>query len=125
MSQENVKVVREIHHLWNSRKPASHLIGPDFEYVNPPNAVEPGTLRGRTSLRKVLDVYPDYHIDVERVHDAGENVVVVGLARGKSTSGVAIEERQGFVWTMHDGRAVMLRWFNDPTEALQAVGLAE
>jgi ketosteroid isomerase-like protein len=37
---------------------------------------------------------------------------------------VEVERRQGYVWTLRDGKAIRFRWFNDPAEALQAVGLS-
>jgi len=48
---------------------------------------------------------------------------VIGVARGTSASGVEAQWRQGYVSTVRDGKAVRFRWFNDPREALQAVGL--
>jgi hypothetical protein len=50
---------------------------------------------------------------------------VVGTARGTSASGVEACWRQGYIWTVGDGKAVRFRWFNDPREALEAVGLPE
>jgi ketosteroid isomerase-like protein len=64
-------------------------------------------------------------VEVERYVDAGENVVVIGIARGTGASGVKIQWRQGYVWTIRDGKAIRFRWFNDPREALQAAGLQE
>lgn len=123
MSQRNVEIVSEIHRLLNSREPSSHLVDPDLEYVNPPGAVEAGTLHGRDALNRVRDVYPDFRVEVERIVDAGEDVVVLGTARGTSASGVSVEARQGYLWTVRDGRAVRLRWFADPADALRAAGL--
>ena len=125
MSQENVDVVRAIYEAWNAGSFARHLIEPDMEYVNPSYAVEPGTSRDRRKLAKIRDVYPNFRVEPERYVDAGEDVVVIGVARGTSTSGVEAHWRQGYVWTIRDGKAVRFRWFNDPREALEAVGLSE
>ncbi len=125
MSQENVELVSEIHRRLNTRESLRDLIDVDFEYVNPPNAVEAGTARGRGTLRRVLEVYPDFRIDVERFLDAGEDVVVIGIARGTGASGLRTEWRQGYVWSVRDGRAVRMRWFNDAEEALKAVGIED
>jgi ketosteroid isomerase-like protein len=125
MSQENVNLVREIYALWGADKSARHLIDSELEYVNPSYAVESGTRHGRRTLAKVLEVYPDFRVEPERFVDAGENVVVIGVARGTSDSGLEAQWRQGYVWTVRDGRAVRFRWFNDPNEALKAVGLSE
>ena len=125
MSRQNVEVVRSIYRLWSEGREASRLIHPDLEYVNPPNAVETGTRHGRGALRGVLDVYPDFHVEPDRFVDAGEDVVVIGTARGTSASGIRAERQQGYIWTIRDGVAIRLRWFNDPKEALEAVGLTE
>jgi ketosteroid isomerase-like protein len=125
MSQENVEVVRAIYEAWGRDASARAFISPDIEYVNPPNAVESGTLTGRSALAKVREVYPDFRVEPERFIDAGDEVVVLGTARGTSASGVTAQWRQGYVWTIRDGKATRLRWFNDPAEALEAVGLSE
>lgn len=125
MSRENVDLVRSIYELWSKDQSASHLIDPELEYVNPPYAVESGTRRSRRTLGKIREVYPDFHVEPERFVDAGENVAVIGVARGTSASGVETRWRQGYVWTVRDGKAVRFRWFNNPDEALQAVGQGE
>jgi ketosteroid isomerase-like protein len=125
MSDENLELVRAIYRLWDEGGSTSHLIDPDLEYVNPPYAVESGTRRDRRTLTKIREVYPDFRVEPERFVDAGEEIVVIGTARGTSASGVEAQWRQGYVWTVRDGRAVRFRWFNRPSEALEAVGLAE
>jgi uncharacterized protein len=125
MSQENLELVRAIYRLWGEGESARHLIDADLEYVNPPYAVESGTRRDRRTLGKIRDVYPDFRVEPERFVDAGEEIVVIGTARGTSASGVEAQWRQGYVWTVRDGRAVRFRWFNRPSEALEAVGLSQ
>jgi ketosteroid isomerase-like protein len=125
MSQAPVDLVREIYSLWGEHKSDRHLIDPELEYVNPSYAVESGTRHSSRTLAKVREVYPDFRVEPERFVDAGENVAVIGVARGTSDSGLEAQWRQGYVWTVRDGRAVRFRWFNDPNEALKAVGLSE
>ncbi len=36
-----------------------------------------------------------------------------------------VGQRQGYVWTIRDGKAVRFQWFNDPDAALRSVGLGE
>jgi ketosteroid isomerase-like protein len=120
----SLEVVQAIHEAWARRESPGDLIAADVEYVNPDYAVESGTKRGRKPLRGVLDVFPDFHLEPERFVEAGEHeVVVLGTARGTGASGVEMVWKQGFVWTVRDGRAVRLRWFNDHGEALAAAGL--
>ena len=123
MSRENVDLVRTIHDAWATGTSNRDLIAPDLEYVNPPYAVEAGTRRERSALDRVRDVYPNFRIEAERYIDAGDEVVVIGMARGTGASGVEVQWRQGYVWTIKDGLAVRFQWFNDPAEALEAAGL--
>ena len=123
MSERNVELVRAIYDRWAAGASNADLIAPDLEYVNPPYAVESGTVRDRSALGRVREVYPDFRMEPERFIDVGDDVVVIGVARGTGASGVEIQWRQGYVWTVEDGRAVRFRWFNDPAEALAAVGL--
>ena len=56
--------------------------------------------------------------------DAGDQVVVVGMLRGRGqSSGASVERRQGYVWTVRDGKAVRFAWFNDPAAALREAGI--
>jgi uncharacterized protein len=125
MSQENVEVIRSIYRAWSSNESASDMIDPELEYVNPSYAVESGTRHDRGALGDVREVYPDFRVEPERFVDAGEDIVVIGIARGTSASGLEAQWRQGYVWTVRDGRAIRFRWFNDPKEALEAIGLEE
>jgi ketosteroid isomerase-like protein len=124
MSEENVEVVKRIHTRWTSGEPARDLIDEDIEYVNPPYAVESGVKHGRRTLGAIREVYPDFRFEPELYRDAGDDVVVLGVARGTSASGVEAQWRQGYVWTIRNGRAVRFRWFSDPDEALEAAGLS-
>jgi ketosteroid isomerase-like protein len=125
MSLENVEIIKRIYALWGAGESAGELIDNEMEYVNPPYAVESGVKRGRATLGAIREIYPDFRFEPEQYRDAGEDVVVIGVARGTSSSGVEAQWRQGYVWTLRDGQAVRFRWFSDPQEALQAVGLED
>jgi ketosteroid isomerase-like protein len=123
MSEANVQTVETIYRLWSENRSTRHLIDRELEYVNPPYAVESGTRHSSRALASVREVYPDFRVEPERFGDAGEDVVVIGTARGTTRSGAPAIWRQGYVWTVRDGVAVRFRWFNHPHEALDAVGL--
>ena len=126
MSQENLEVVRAIYEAWAADRSAAPFIDRDIEYVNPPNAIEPGTRIGRHYFRRVTEVWPDVRFEIERYIDAGEDVVVIAKQFGRgSSSGVETQSRMGYVWTVAEGKAIRFRWFNDVAEALQAVGMSE
>jgi len=122
MSAQNVEVVRSIYSAWRENRSARGYMHPEIEYVNPPDAVEPGTRSGADSFQRIRDAYDDVLIEPDELIDAGDDVVVIATvnATGRA-SGVPIEWHHGYIWTIKQGKAVRFRWFNDPREALEAV----
>lgn len=132
MSQENVGIARRIYSSWGpgSSPAESKLLHPDIEWVNPSDALEPGTRTGIAAFSSITDelheTIRDFRMEVERYIDAGDRVVVIATMHGYgSTSGVQIKRRHGSVWTIRDGKAVRFQWFHEPDDALDAVGLSE
>ena len=129
MSQENVDVIRRIYAAWYEGSPAgSGLLDPQIEWVNPPEAVEPGTRRGveafGAAARSVDDTFEDARVDIDEMLDAGDRVVVLATLRGRGRgSGADVERRQGYVWTLREGKAIRFEWFNSPDEAMRAAGV--
>jgi ketosteroid isomerase-like protein len=132
MSQENVHVVRRIHDMWATQglEAAAELLDPDIEWVNPHDAVEPGTRRGLAEVLGAADSvslsFEDVALEIEDFIDAGDDVIVIATmhARGRG-SGATVSRRQGYVWTIANGRAVRFSWFNDPAAAREAAGLPQ
>jgi ketosteroid isomerase-like protein len=126
MSQENVEIVRGIYAAWLAGTSARGFMDVEIEYVNPPDAVETGTLRGPASFGLIRDAYDDVQVRPDRFIDAGDDVVVVATLTGISRGGrIPVEREQGYVWTIHDGKAIRFRWFSTPHEALEAAGLSK
>ena len=123
MSEENVKIVKRIYAAWENGSPlSSGLLSDEIEWVNPSEAVEPGTRQGVSAFgeaaESVSNAFEGARIEFEEFIDAGESVVVIGTLHGVGQgSGMEIGQRQGYVWTIRDGRAVRFEWFNDPSEA--------
>jgi ketosteroid isomerase-like protein len=69
-------------------------------------------------------VYEEFHVEIERLIALGDRAVVLvrGRARARG-SGVEFDFRQGYIWTVKDGKAVRFEWFNEPRQALAAAGL--
>jgi ketosteroid isomerase-like protein len=130
MSQENVDAVGRIHAVWSAEGSPlpSGLLDPEIEWVNPPDAVEPGTRRGidafGTAVDTLADTFEGVHAQIEEILDLGERVVVLATLHGHGRgSGADIERRQGYIWTFRDGKAIRFEWFTDPDEALRAAGV--
>ena len=132
MSQENVELVKRLYDAWQRDGfgvvPA--LMDPDIEYVNPPYAVEPGTRRGyegfAIAAQNVRNVYPTRRFEPLEFYDAHNRVAVRVrvVARGVGSS-AEVDVERGYLFEVRDGKIVRFAWFNEPLEALQAVGLAE
>jgi ketosteroid isomerase-like protein len=130
MSLDNVEVVRHIYGAWEKEGTpvASGLLDPEIEWVNPPDAVERGARQGVAAFgaaaAAVSDMFEDVGVDIDEMLDAGDRVVVLATLHGRGRgSGAEIERRQGYIWTVRDGRATRFEWFNSPDEALRAAGL--
>jgi ketosteroid isomerase-like protein len=126
MSQENVELVRRIYEAWDQGESAREFIAADVEYVNPSYAVEPGTRHGRKSFALVRETYEDFESKIERIIDAGDEVVALAHYTASGTvSGVPVAGEHGYVWTVRDGLAVRFQWFQSHREALEAAGSRE
>ena len=132
MSQENVEIVRAM--LVASGPEAERdewleeFFDPEIEWVNPPDAVERGTRHGRdsfgTAAESVADTFEGVAVDIDEMLAAGDRVVVLATLHGRGRgSGADVERRQGYIWTLRDGKATRFEWFNTPDEALRAAGL--
>ncbi|MBA2763131.1 MAG: nuclear transport factor 2 family protein [Thermoleophilaceae bacterium] len=133
MSQANVEIVRRLYELWNGPRPAEALLplfAQDVEYVNPPNAVEPGVRHGHdgfvAALASLDAAFDEYQHDLEELIDLGDRVLAWGTFRARATTGgLRYEQTEAQIWTLRDGLITRLAWFHDRAEALEAAGLSE
>jgi ketosteroid isomerase-like protein len=125
MSADNVDVVRRVYEAWRERGFGfvPGLMDPQIEYVNPPDAVEPGTRHGREGFaeaaRNLLSIYVNYEVSAAEIHDLGQRVVVVARVATRSTgTDVPIEADRGYVFDLRAGLVTRFAWFNQPEDAL-------
>jgi ketosteroid isomerase-like protein len=116
--------------LFGSRRVDPELLAEDAEWVNPPDAVEPGTRQGADSFNRaianVFAAWDDVRFETERITDNGEEVVALGRLHGHIHGpGMEVDSPHGQIWTFRDGRVIRMRWFNTHREALEAVGIQE
>jgi ketosteroid isomerase-like protein len=72
------------------------------------------------------DLWDDYHVEILRLADVGDAVMVTTINRGRGKdSGVPVEMPFSFVFSIRAGRIVEWRLFMREEQALRAVGLAE
>jgi ketosteroid isomerase-like protein len=110
------------------------LSDPEAEWVNSPTAVEPGTRRGTNELlavwRMQWEILRDGHAEIERIHDRGEEILVLSrLSRRMPEGDARIEDRLLISWRIRDGKAVRAEVLGfggaEVEKALEAAGLSE
>ena len=130
-SQGNLKRFHELRRRLNERHEVSRtLLTENAEWVNPDDAVEPGTRRGADSfleaVTSVFEGWAESIFEIERVIARGDDVIALGQlrTRGRAT-GIEAASPHGEIWTFDAGRVARLRWFNTHEETLAAAGLNE
>ena len=127
MSEGNVeKTMLLLEQLFDAHRIDPELLAEDVEWVNPPEAVEPGTRRGTESFNQavanVFATWDDVRFEIERVVDGGDDVVVLGQMHGHIHGpGMEVNSPHGEIWSFRDGRVTRMRWTNTHREALEAV----
>jgi ketosteroid isomerase-like protein len=114
MSRENVEIAHRVLEAWNRRDAEAilELADPEIEYVNPPEAVEPGTRQGHEGLVAVLRSQWDFLVDgaqveIERTYDRGDDVYTLARIVGRMPDSDAVIDAQGlFLWRVRAGKLV-------------------
>jgi ketosteroid isomerase-like protein len=129
VSQENVKIVRRLLEACNRREFDAMLEtgDPEIDIVT----LMGGTYRGHAGWRLLVEQMAEevsgFQFVPEDLIDVGRDRVVavtrwVGTGR---TSGIALSQTIGLVYTFRDGLVVRQESFRNRAEALKAVGLEE
>ena len=133
MSQENVEIVRRIYDEGLIDKDPEWLLElatPDIEYVNPPEAVEPGVRRGPVEVVRAMrafgEVWERSRHELHQLFDCGD-IVVAGVSwytrsRGSESDLVQAEAHS---WSLRNGRIARFEWGRDLGAALEAAGLRQ
>jgi len=116
MTEERTTTVRAFFDAWNRRDLAAalELIGDDFEYVNPPNAVEPGTRQGVVGVTKVMSeqweaLGADARLEIDRLHHREAHAITEArLSRGMPGSTARLEVKAVMRWTFEGDRLVRM-----------------
>jgi ketosteroid isomerase-like protein len=131
MSQENVEIVRGIIEAarrgdWET---AIREYDPDviLDQTRMPGG---GVYRGHRGVRVFYSgwvrSWDDFHTALERLIDAGEQVVDINEVSGRGrSSGVQVKMRTANIWTIERGKVVRHVGYPNASDALQAVGLSE
>jgi ketosteroid isomerase-like protein len=80
----------------------------------------------REVLRDVYDAFAEIRIEYSQIRDLDDRIVAIGRFRARGTeSGAEIESAWGAVTEIKNGKAIRIRTYLDPSDALEAAGLSE
>jgi ketosteroid isomerase-like protein len=135
MSEENVEIVRRGFEAGNRRdiEAMIEVLDPEVEWHSAllmSLEGEAAVYRRHEGIREFfrdLDgLFDKLHAEYPEIRDLGDRVVAIGRisTRGKG-SGAETESQIGTVVDLKNGKAVRVRTYLDPKEALEAAGLRE
>ena len=131
MSQENVEIVRR---MWDAFlaadiQTALSFYAPDVEWDGtnlPDGQIGRGQEAILDHVTRWAEVWNDWTVEVEHVVEAGDDQVILFMReRGRSDSGLTMDERHAELYTLREGMIVRRQGFSDPSQALEAAGLSE
>jgi ketosteroid isomerase-like protein len=130
MSQENVRVVRQIYEAYarGDTRALLDAVDPDIRFFDRPNRPGASVYVGREGLLRFGDsdseVFSNFRYEPVEFVDMGEHVVVRirQAGRGKA-SGLPVEEEIVNAWKLHAGRPTEMRVYSDVRGAFEALGL--
>lgn len=129
MSKQNVEIVRRIYSEGLFDGAPDRLVQDfatdDVEWVNPPEAVEPGIRRGRAqvvqAMRSSAEMFDSRRHEVRELFDCGDAIVAaVSFCASIGGSGAELVQEEAHTWTFRDGSIVRFEWGRDLTAALEA-----
>jgi len=131
MSQENVDLARHAFDAFNRRDRDAFLalMDDDVEAESRLVAFEGGYHGHEGVIRwwnSVLEIFPDYTLEVEEPRDLGDVTLTRFLARGHAAgSNTPLVDPAWIAGRWRDGKCLWWRICSTEAEALEAVGLSE
>jgi ketosteroid isomerase-like protein len=128
----NVEIIRHIYEgglMDRAVEGMRPLLAAEVEYVNPPDAIEPGTRKGIDAVMAAFgatDAFESAISELRELFPAGDSVVASVTFRARSRdSAVELTHDEAHTWTLRDGKVTRFEWSRDLPAALEAVELSE
>jgi ketosteroid isomerase-like protein len=129
--QENVEIIKRSWSAWMERDMdrAAADWHPDIvwditRHEDAPDTVHHGVAEVMEMIANWLQFFRAYELIVERYEPAGDNVLLLLRRRARDrTSGGVADRFAAHVWTVRDGKVVLIRSYSDIAEAHREAGL--
>ena len=80
----------------------------------------------RAAFQDLAEAFTELRLEISEIRDLDDRIVVIGHMRGRGTkSGAEIESPWAYVVQFNNGKAIRIRAYLDPKQALEAVGRVE
>jgi ketosteroid isomerase-like protein len=127
MSAENVEIVRRIYGEGlidrDPKRFVNDFAAPEIEYVNPPEAIDPGIRHGRAevilALRRARQSSASYRHELHELFDLGDTVVAAVSRHAGPPSSSEIQE-EAHIWTFREGKVVRFERSLNLEDALES-----
>src|SRR5688572_2232617 len=131
MPGEQLRVLEGLYGAWGVGTPQSVVapyLHPEFEWVNPDYAVEPGTRRGPEgwvdAMRSLDEAFDSVEHELHEQIEVGDRVLCLITFRARTRgAGLPYEVPEQHLWSFRDGKISRLQWFHDEAEAREAAGV--
>ena len=135
MSEENIKIVRQLYEYWTRGDFRSGLevFDPEIEFEVDASVTPSGrvNVRGLAEMgkawRETLSGWGDFRVgEIIRLVETADGVIALNRLQGRGRlSGIVVDQPdRAAIFTFRDGRIVRLR-LTTATEAVEAAGLSE
>jgi ketosteroid isomerase-like protein len=131
VTSEAAAVVREFVQQGANHPRFAEIIHPDVVWFGTRGGLdEAQVMRGQEAMRKyaqeIVEPWERFDVEIERLVETGDTVVVFLREIGQSRHGdVEVENETAMTFKLRDGRICEVRGYLDRDEALRAVGVAE
>jgi ketosteroid isomerase-like protein len=132
MSEANVEIIRRSWAAWMERDMdrAAADWDPDIvwditRHEDAPDTVHHGIAEVMEMIANWMMAFRAYELIIERFEPAGDNVLLLLRRRARDAgSGESADRFAAHVWTVRDGKVVLIRSYSDIPEARREAGLA-
>ena len=133
MSERTDRLRRGYEAFGKTGETEADFFAPDFELRQQASSIidTAGVFRGKDAVRGVMqeleESFEEIDMEIEDLIEApaGEVVALVRICGRGRGSRIEIDNHIAHVWSFRDDKAVRLVVYEEPTEALDAVGLRE
>ena len=126
-----MEIMRRAVEAWNrgDLEAWAEFLTDDVVWHPLPEMTQTEPVRGKQAtlefVRDWIEPWQAYRVEVRRLVDAGDAVVMSTTQTGRDESGTEVSIEMHAAGLMRDGKLAEMRWFLSEADALEAAGVSE